>query len=179
MAKEIERKFLVINDTYRTLAVRTMEISQGYLSRRREATVRVRIAGGRAYLTVKGPNEGAVRDEWEFDIPVAEAAEMLARVAEPPVLSKTRYIVAADGLTWEVDEFHGALEGLCVAAVGRHAGNIAPFCGTRGHRRSGLLQLEPHCAACGALTPGFSSSNTTFSTWWVCGNMSTGCMRVT
>ena len=117
MAKEIERKFLVINDTYRTLAVRATEITQGYLSRRREATVRVRIAGDRAYLTVKGPNEGAVRDEWEFDIPVDEATEMLARVAEPPVLSKTRYIVAADGLTWEVDEFHGTLEGLCVAEV--------------------------------------------------------------
>lgn len=118
MAKEIERKFLVTDTRYRQMATRKTEISQGYLSRRREATVRVRIAGDRAYLTVKGPNDGAVRDEWEFEIAADEAAQMLARVAEPPVLSKTRYYVpGGDGLTWEIDEFHGLLEGLCLAEV--------------------------------------------------------------
>lgn len=117
MGKEIERKFLVATDSYREMAITRIEICQGYLSRQREATVRVRIAGHKAFLTVKGPNTGAVRDEWEYSLPVDDAREMLRNVAQGPVIEKTRYIVPFGGLTWEVDEFHGSLEGLRVAEV--------------------------------------------------------------
>lgn len=117
MAKEIERKFLVTDNSYRYLARETRHIMQGYLSRRVEATVRVRIAGGEGFITVKGANSGAVRDEWEYPVPVADALAMLKRCAQPPVIDKTRYIVDVGCLVWEIDEFHGTLEGLVVAEV--------------------------------------------------------------
>ena len=73
MAKEIERKFLVVSDLYKSLARSIVYIEQGYLSLRKEATVRVRLKGDRAYLTVKGISQGATRDEWEYKIPVDDA----------------------------------------------------------------------------------------------------------
>lgn len=117
MAKEIERKFLVNDSSYRAMAVSATDIEQGYLSRRIDATVRVRLRGDKAYLTVKGRNDGVVRDEWEYPVPPEDAREMLARCCEPPVLSKTRYVVDFGGFSWEIDEFHGALEGLVLAEV--------------------------------------------------------------
>lgn len=133
MAKEIERKFLVKDDSYKAMAKTLLRIKQGYLSRKIEATVRVRIIGGSGFLTVKGANEGATRDEWEYPIPAVDAIEMLNRCAEPPVIDKTRYKVDFDGLVWEVDEFHGDLEGLIVAEVELpsedHDISLPPFIG--------------------------------------------------
>ena len=117
MGKEIERKFLVKNDIYKEMAKCRREMAQGYLSRNPDATVRVRVAGTAGYITVKGRNDGAVRDEWEYSIPAADAEAMLRLCPEGSVLSKTRYLVDFGGRTWEVDEFHGHLEGLVVAEV--------------------------------------------------------------
>ncbi len=117
MAKEIERKFLVKNTSYREMSVERKDIEQGYLNREPRATVRVRIVGSEARLTVKGLNDGAVRDEWEYAVPVGEAREMIDRCASGRVIVKTRYIVPFGGRTWEVDEFGGSLAGLVVAEV--------------------------------------------------------------
>ena len=96
------------------------EIAQGYLSSVPERTVRVRLRGGRGYLTVKGKNGGADaarRAEFEYEIPAADARALLA-LAEPGVIEKERFLVpAADGHTWEVDIFHGENEGLVVAEI--------------------------------------------------------------
>lgn len=113
MAKEIERKFLVNGHDYRRLADNATRIRQAYLSTAVDATVRVRIAGNRAMLTVKGRNHGAVRDEWEYTIPVADAEQMLERCAQTPVIDKTRYRLGP----WEIDEFHGRHEGLVMAEI--------------------------------------------------------------
>lgn len=117
MAKEIERKFLVKDRSYREMAVRSHHIVQGYISTRPEGTVRVRIKDEQAYLTVKGLTVGATRDEWEYGITTADARAMLERCTEGNVIDKTRYIVNHDGRTWEVDEFNGALSGLVVAEI--------------------------------------------------------------
>ena len=79
--------------------------------------MRVRIAGNKAFLTVKGKNHGCVRDEWEYAVPVADAEAMLDRCAQGSVISKTRYIVPDGTYNWEVDEFHGSHEGLVVAEI--------------------------------------------------------------
>lgn len=117
MAKEIERKFLVKNSIFMELSSSRQEIKQGYVSRRPEGTVRVRICDGKAFLTVKGRSHGAVRDEWEYPVPVEDAMQMLARCTEGNVIEKTRYIVPSGGLKWEVDVFHGTHEGLVVAEI--------------------------------------------------------------
>ena len=134
MAKEIERKFLVANDTYLEMETSRIEIIQGYLCRDPESTVRVRVTGDKACLTVKGPNTGAVRDEWEFAIDPPQARQMLASVARGPVIEKTRHIVPFGGLVWEVDEFHGQLAGLCIAEVELPTADtevaIPPFAGS-------------------------------------------------
>ena len=117
MAKEIERKFLVVSDLYKSLARSIVYIEQGYLSLRKEATVRVRLKGDRAYLTVKGISQGATRDEWEYRIPVDDAHAMLKNCSEGNVISKHRYEVMFEGHLWEVDEFHGTHEGLVVAEI--------------------------------------------------------------
>lgn len=116
MGKEIERKFLVVDESFKSLATSSGRISQGYLSDNPDRVVRVRIYGDRGYLTVKSRNVGAERKEWEFEIPADEAAEMLAICCR--VVEKTRYIVPADnGLKWEVDVFGGRNEGLVVAEI--------------------------------------------------------------
>ena len=118
MGVEIERKFRV-REGWRPDGAGE-EIAQGYLSSVPERTVRVRLRGGRGYLTVKGKNGGADaarRAEFEYEIPAADARAMLA-LAEPGVVEKERFLVpAADGHTWEVDVFHGENEGLVVAEV--------------------------------------------------------------
>lgn len=117
MAKEIERKFLVTGDDYRRLAVGSSRIMQGYLSTSPDATVRVRISGERAWLTVKSRSRGAERGEWEYEIPVGDAREMI-EACGLPMLSKTRYrIPTPEGLCWEVDEFHNPRPGLVVAEI--------------------------------------------------------------
>lgn len=117
MGKEVERKFLVRDDSYRRMAADSCRITQGYISRRKEGTVRVRIYGKRGYLTVKGANRGIERYEWEYEIPVSDAREMLATVCEAGVIDKVRYIVDFQGFRWEIDEFQGVLAPLVVAEI--------------------------------------------------------------
>lgn len=116
MGIEIERKFLVKNSNYKARAIAVSEISQGYLSRNPDRTVRIRIKDSSGYITVKGRTEGMSRLEFEYPIPLEDARQMLA-LCEPPVLHKTRYLVIEKGKRWEVDEFHGAKEGLVVAEI--------------------------------------------------------------
>ena len=117
MSKEIERKFLVTSDLYRDLAVKSSHIVQAYLCRDPRSTVRVRIYDNRAFLTVKGQNEGAVRDEWEYEIPLDDARQMIGRCASGSIIDKTRYIGNHEGFKWEVDEFGGTHSGLVVAEI--------------------------------------------------------------
>lgn len=115
MAKEIERKFLVEDDSFKEMAVSSEDIEQGYLCTDPDSTVRVRIKGKRAYITVKSRNQGAVRNEWEYQIPEDDAHEMLECCRG--ILGKRRYIVPYDGLVWEVDVFRGRHSGLVLAEV--------------------------------------------------------------
>ena len=114
MPVEIERKFLVRGDGWKT--DHGVRFIQGYLNHKRERTVRVRIAGSRALLTVKGINNGAVRAEFEYEIPV-HVAEQLLKICDGPLIEKTRHMIDYAGMTWEVDEFHGANDGLVVAEI--------------------------------------------------------------
>ena len=116
MGREIERKFLVIGDGWREGAVGRL-YRQGYLSADPLRTVRVRSDGRSGFLTVKGPNRGAARDEYEYEIPLADAEEMLDRLRTGPLVEKTRYLVPHAGLVWEVDVFEGENRGLVVAEV--------------------------------------------------------------
>lgn len=113
MAKEIERKFLVESDAFMSHVTKSYDIIQGYLSDNPEATVRIRLRGNEAFLTVKGLSHGVTRDEWEYPIPVDDARSMLAICPPDEVLSKTRYICGR----WEIDRFHGRHKGLILAEI--------------------------------------------------------------
>lgn len=116
MALEIERKYLVVSDQYKRMASSCVELSQGYLNRDPERTVRVRIKGEKGYLTVKGKCCVDTRKEFEYEIPYSDALELLA-LCEKPIIAKTRYFVDFDGFEWEVDEFHGDLAPLVTAEI--------------------------------------------------------------
>ncbi|MCR6673663.1 CYTH domain-containing protein [Devosia ginsengisoli] len=117
MGREIERKFLVVSDAWQPIATGSALLRQGYLSSNAKATVRVRSTDDeRAVLTLKGAVEGISRAEYEYEIPIADARELLA-MAEPHVVEKRRYLVPYGGLTWEVDVFLGRHEGLVLAEV--------------------------------------------------------------
>lgn len=116
MGIEIEHKFLVADDSWRQAATRQTRFSQGYLSRDPARTVRVRIAGDAAFLTIKGETRGASRAEFEYAIPVADAQQLLA-LSDGPVVEKIRHLCPHEGMTWEVDEFLGANAGLVVAEI--------------------------------------------------------------
>ena len=115
MAVEIERKFLVRNTDFLEGLTGT-EFKQGYLNRE-GATVRVRIAGEQAFLTIKGKTEGISRMEFEYSIPKDEAETMLATLCALPAIEKTRYLINHANKCWEVDVFHGANQGLIVAEI--------------------------------------------------------------
>lgn len=133
MALEIERKFLV-NGEYKSLAVSSTRIIQGYLSSVPERTVRVRIRNEQGYITIKGAGttsgtssathsggasgttSGATRFEWEKEIPVEEAKELLA-ICEPGVIDKTRFLIPSGQHTFEVDEFYGDNLGLTIVEI--------------------------------------------------------------
>jgi len=116
MGKEIERKFLVRGDVWRSLAQGTA-YRQGYLNSAKERTVRIRTIDEKAFLTIKGLTVGATRSEYEYEIPLADCNAMLDALAEKPIIEKKRYKVPFEGLTWEVDEFFGDNAGLIVAEV--------------------------------------------------------------
>ncbi|UKP00484.1 CYTH domain-containing protein [Nostoc sp. UHCC 0870] len=115
MPKEIERKFLVKDDSWRQLAKGSL-YRQGYISSQ-GATVRIRIVGNQGYLTIKGPTINYSRSEFEYQIPLADAQEMLDTLCVRPLIEKTRYKINVGGLVWEVDDFAGANQGLILAEV--------------------------------------------------------------
>lgn len=123
MGREIERKFLVRGDEWRAAGDGGERMLQGYLVAERDRSVRVRLRPGRAggpdgaVLTIKGATRGATRSEFEYPIPFEEAEQMLEELAVGHVIDKTRHRVRYAGHTWEVDEFHGASEGLVVAEI--------------------------------------------------------------
>ena len=115
---EIERKFLVKYDTFKTEAFKKTRILQGFLNSDAERTVRVRIKGDKAYLTVKGKSNeaGTVRMEWETKISVSDAKALL-KIAEKGQIEKIRYEVKTGNHIFEVDEFFGTNEGLVIAEI--------------------------------------------------------------
>jgi len=115
MGHEIERKFLVQGTSWRNGAGTL--IRQGYLHNETDGTVRVRAKGERAYLTIKGGTIGITRLEFEYEIPVEEANEILDELCQKPLIEKTRYEVYVGGFKWEVDEFMGENAGLIVAEI--------------------------------------------------------------
>ena len=116
MAQEIERKYLLTGDQWKSLADGT-HYRQGYLSTVKERTVRVRTVGEKAYLTIKGATVGISRLEFEYEIPADDANQLLDELCEKPIIEKHRYKISYGGLVWEVDEFHGLNEGLVIAEV--------------------------------------------------------------
>ena len=114
MAVEIERKFLVCDDSWKS--GKPAYFSQGYLNLDHQRTVRIRIAAEQAYLTVKGPTVGMSRVEYEYEVPVAEAHQMLS-LCEGTVVEKNRYVINELGMNWEIDEFLGENQGLVIAEI--------------------------------------------------------------
>lgn len=116
MGREVERKFVVVGDDWKTAAP-GLAIRQGYLSTDPHRTVRVRTEGARGVLTVKGLTRGITRSEFEYDIPLADATQLLDRLCLRPLIEKTRHHLHFGGSAWTVDEFHGDNEGLVVAEI--------------------------------------------------------------
>ena len=117
MAIEIERKFLLVSDAWRALISRSESFRQGYLSSSKHASVRVRIADDTATLNIKGMTLGIQRPEYEYEIPLPDATDLLDQLCERPLIEKTRHFVEFGGKLWEIDEFHGDNAGLIVAEV--------------------------------------------------------------
>ena len=115
MGIEIERKFLVVGEDWKRGQTPQL-LSQGYLNRDKQRTVRVRIAGDEAWLTIKGRSQGATRAEFEYAIPLEDAQQLLA-LSDGPRVEKYRWRVPQGGLVWEVDEFLGENAGLVVAEI--------------------------------------------------------------
>ena len=118
MAFEIERKFLVLNDSYKQESFSQSHIVQGYITSERGRTVRVRIRDDKAYLTIKGPSfdEGLSRYEFEQEIPLEDARQLM-QLCEPGIIEKIRWLVKSGDHTFEVDEFFGDNAGLVMAEV--------------------------------------------------------------
>lgn len=118
MSQEIERKFLVKDSSYKNMAFSSSRIIQGYICSDRGRTVRVRIRDEKGFITIKGAStdNGLSRYEWEHEIPVEEARELM-KLCQPGMIDKTRYLVKSGKHTFEVDEFYGENEGLVVAEV--------------------------------------------------------------
>jgi adenylate cyclase len=117
MAIEIERKFLVRDESWRDAASAGVVMRQGYLSRNAKNSTRVRIAGEKAHLNIKSATPGCVRTEYEYPLPVAEAEDVLRHLVLGAVVEKTRYYVECDGFVFEIDEFAGANRGLVLAEL--------------------------------------------------------------
>ena len=116
MGKEVERKFLVTGNEWRE-GSRAVHTCQGYLAMTDDCTVRVRLQEEKACLTIKGRPQGISRLEYEYEIPIDEAKELLAGLCMQPYIEKNRYEVMYAGMKWEVDEFLKENEGLIVAEV--------------------------------------------------------------
>lgn len=117
MATEIERKFLLRNNEWRELASRRTRYRQGYLADAKSVSIRVRIAGDQGFLNIKSVTLDVSRTEYEYSIPLADAAELLDRFCARPLIEKTRYLVPYGDHVWEVDVFEGENAGLVVAEI--------------------------------------------------------------
>ena len=116
MAQEIERKFLVADPSF-LKPLTGSQIKQGYIAGKERSAARIRIRDSGAFLTLKSETRGITRSEFEYEIPLADAEEMLETLCAPPHIEKTRYVVEWKGHTWEIDVFHGGNEGLIVAEI--------------------------------------------------------------
>jgi len=116
MGREIEKKFLIADNSWQGLAA-GKAYCQGYLNSEKGRTVRVRIIGERGILTIKGPSDSGARPEFEYDIPVDDAREMLDLLCYKPLIDKIRYCIPFAGFIWEIDEFQGENEGLLMAEI--------------------------------------------------------------
>ena len=117
MATEIERKFLLKDDSWKELADEGTKYSQGYLVGSEQASVRVRIQGNKAFINIKSATIGITRQEFEYAIPLDDAAEMLDTLCDKPLISKTRYHLKNENHLWEIDVFEGDNKGLVVAEI--------------------------------------------------------------
>lgn len=116
MANEIERKYLLKNDAWKTLGVGSL-YRQGYLSLDQDRTVRVRITEDAGYITIKGRTSGISRAEFEYEIPLEDAVVILDTMCIGPIIEKYRFKITHEGMLWEVDQFIGSNEGLVVAEI--------------------------------------------------------------
>lgn len=117
MGIEIEKKFLVVGNAWKTNADPPLLIKQGYISKRPEGIVRVRVCGEHGFLTIKGTSDFVARPEFEYEIPLEEALYMLSNLCDGCNIEKKRFDVYERGVFWEVDEFIGMNEGLTLAEV--------------------------------------------------------------
>ncbi|RMH17649.1 MAG: CYTH domain-containing protein [Gammaproteobacteria bacterium] len=117
MGVEIERKFLVKDDTWKAHSIHQEEIAQGYLANTDKCSVRIRLSGESAFLNIKSMTLGVWRQEYDYDIPTEDARSLLKSLCQKPVIEKTRYHVPWKGHVWEIDVFHGANQGLVLAEV--------------------------------------------------------------
>lgn len=117
MATEIERKFLVKNDLWKEHVISESRMKQGYLATEKNAAIRVRIAKGIAHLNIKSTTNGVRRAEFEYQIPLEDAEEILDVAALRPYIDKTRYKVGWGGHIWELDVFYGENQGLVMAEI--------------------------------------------------------------
>lgn len=117
MNMEIERKYLVTNDAWRHEATTILVMRQGYLCTDPGRTVRVRVSGGEAWLTIKGKRVDGAAPEFEYPVPAADADAMLDALAKKPLIEKKRHLVPHEGFVWEVDEFFGDNAGLVIAEI--------------------------------------------------------------
>ncbi|MGH1440475.1 MAG: CYTH domain-containing protein [Cellvibrionaceae bacterium] len=116
MPQEIERKFLIDLDLIDPLE-NGFDIKQGYIATTSRTVVRTRIMGNKAFLTIKGENKGISRLEFEYEIPLEDANNIISELCNGPIISKTRYIITHDRHDWEIDIFHGDNAGLVIAEV--------------------------------------------------------------
>jgi adenylate cyclase len=115
---EIERKFLIIDDEWRQLAVRSVKLRDGLIAAYKDRKVRVRIAGGDiATIAIKGPRIGIVQAEFEYEIPIVDAEKMLSTMCQDDTLEKERFFVEDAGGTWHVDVYSGILQGVVIAEI--------------------------------------------------------------
>lgn len=117
MAIEIEHKFLLANDGWRQAVHRSVVYRQGYLSSEPTTSIRVRISDEHAWLNIKSAIIGTHRHEYEYEIPLADADEIISNLCRKPLIEKTRHLVMDDGNLWEIDEFAGSNQGLIVAEI--------------------------------------------------------------
>ncbi|MEA1967434.1 MAG: CYTH domain-containing protein [Thermodesulfobacteriota bacterium] len=117
MGIEIEKKFLLKNDLWRTTGADVVLFKQGYLNNSENGVVRIRSAGTRGFITVKGKTCNASRLEYEYEIPLKDAEEMLDLLCEKPLIEKNRFFIDHKGFQWVVDEFSGKNKGLILAEI--------------------------------------------------------------